>query len=279
MSTTKSSQFQLVEESGWRRGMGNLLQGELSSWFKTRRWLKQILLWLIVVNLILFFTTIGLSEATKEALAAGEPIPAVDTPMLYGVFGGMFVAFGVMVTMQRVIVGEKRDGTAALVLSKPVTRTAFVVSRLVGNTLGILLTAVLVPGVVAYLTIGVFTPLGWLPPLNYLAGLAVVALSAFFWLTLTLMVGTFFEKSGGVIAIPMGLFFAMWLLPSFLTPLMYITPVILTVGPGDSDSFQGVSTSLMLGESPFSWIPVISAVIFSAIFITVAIRRFNRQEF
>jgi len=277
MSNAKSSQFQMVDERGWRRGMGNLLSGELSSWFKTTRWLKQILLWFLIVNLILFFTTIGLAEATKEALAAGEPIPAVDTPMLYGVFGGMFVAFGVMVIMQRVIIGEKRDGTAAWVLSKPVTRTAFVVSRLVGNTLGILLTAVLVPGLVAYLTIGIFTPLGWLPPLSYLAGLVILALSAFFWLTLTWMLGTFFDKSAGVIAIPMGIYFAMWMVPSVLTPLMYITPVILTVGPeGD---FKGVSTALMLGESPFSLIPVISAVIFSVIFIIVAIRRFNRQEF
>jgi len=197
--------------------------------------------------------------------------------MLYGVFGGMFVAFGVMIMMQRVIVGEKRSGTAAWVLSKPVTRTAFVVSRLVGNTLGIMLTAVLIPGAVAYLTIGLLTPLGWLSPLNYLAGMVVISLSAFFWLSLTLMVGTFFEASGGVIAIPMGLYFAMWMLPSVITPLMYISPVILTVGPeGD---FQGVSMALMNGQAPFSWIPVISAVIFSAIFIAVAIRRFNRQEF
>lgn len=277
MSTDNSSQFQRVDERGWRRGMGNLLQGELSSWFKSKRWLKQILLWLSIINLILFFTVIGLSKATKEAVAAGEPPPEVDTLMLYGIFGGMFVAFGVMVIMQRTIVGEKRDGTAAWVLSKPVTRTAFVVSRLVGNTIGIFLTEVLIPGVVTYLTIGIFTSLGWLPPLNYLAGIAVLSLSAFFWLTLTLMAGTLFEASGGVIAIPMGLYFAMWMLPTVITPLMYITPVILTVGPeGD---FKGVSTALMLGESPFSWIPVISAVIFSAIFIFVAIRRFNRQEF
>jgi len=213
-------------------------------------------------------------NSLRKAVGVGEE---VETVMLYGVFGGQFVAFGVMIIMQRVIVGEKRSGTAAWVLSKPVTRTAFVVSRLVGNTLGVLLTAVLVPGAVAYLTFGLFTPLGWLPPLNYLAGMLVISLSAFFWLTLTLMMGTFFEASGGVIAIPMGLYFAMWFLPSVLTPLMYITPVILTVGPGGD--FQGVATALMNGQAPFSWIPVISAVVFSAIFIAVAIRRFNRQEF
>jgi ABC-2 type transport system permease protein len=277
MTTAKNSQFEFVDERGWRRGMGNLLDGELSSWFKTRRWLKQIFMWLMIINLLLFFTVIGLKQAEKDLAAVGEPPPPVDTPMLYGIFGGMFVAFGVMIIMQRVIVGEKRDGTAAWVLSKPVTNTAFLVSRLVGNTIGIMLTAVLIPGVVAYVTIGLMTPLGWLPPLDFLAGIVIIALSTFFWLSLTLMVGTFFERSSGVMAVPMGLYFAMWFLPSVITPLMYITPVILTVGPGDG--YKGISEALILGEAPFSWVPVIAAVVLSVVFVTVAIRRFNRQEF
>lgn len=277
MSTDKNSHFQLVDEQGWRRGMGNLLGAELSSWFKTRRWLKQIFMWLMIINLLLFFTVIGLKQAAIDLAAAGEPPPPVDTPMLYGIFGGMFVAFGVMIIMQRVIVGEKQDGTAAWVLSKPVTNTAFLVSRLIGNTVGIMVTAVLIPGIVAYVTIGLMTPLGWLPPLNFLAGILVIALSTFFWLSLTLMVGTFFERSSGVMAVPMGLYFALWFIPSVITPLMYITPVILTVGPGDG--FRGISEALILGEAPFSWVPVIAAVVFSVVFVTVAIRRFNREEF
>jgi hypothetical protein len=35
----------------------------------------------------------------------------------------------------------------------------------------------------------------------------------------------------------------------------------------------------MTGEPVFSWLPLISTVVFSAIFIAVAIWRFNRQEF
>jgi ABC-2 type transport system permease protein len=267
----------MVQERGWRRGLGNLMDGELSAWFKSSRWWKQLLIWLVVINLILFFTTVGLNQAAEEAAAAGEPAPEVETIMLYGVFGGLFVAIGVMILMQSAIVGEKRSGTAAWVLSKPVTRTAFVVSRLSGNSLGVLVTMVLVPGVVAYITIGALTPLGWLPPLSFLAGVAVLALSAFFWLTLTLMAGTFYESTGGVIAIPMVVLFAMWFLPGALTFLGYVSPVILFIGPGDE--YPAVASSLMNGEAPFSWIPVISAVLFSIAFIAVAIWRFDRQEF
>jgi ABC-2 type transport system permease protein len=261
--------FDLVDERGWRRGLGNLMKGQFSGWFQSSKWWRHALIWLAVINLILLFATIGMSgEAENEA---------GDSPlMLYGVFGGMFVAIGVMIIMQAVIVGEKKSGTAAWVMSKPVTRTSFLVSRLIGSTVGILLTAVLLPGLIAYITVSVFGTEGWLSPLNFLAGVAVLAVSAFFWLTLTLMSGTFFDSVAGVIAIPMVTFFAMWFLPMYITPLIHVSPVILFVGPGDDLS---VSLSLFNGEAPFSWIPLIASILFSIVFIAVAIWRFNRQEF
>jgi ABC-2 type transport system permease protein len=229
------------------------------------------LIWLTVINLILFFAILGLQ---KEAGGAAVDDQALA---LYGIFGGMFVAFGVMIIMQGVIVGEKKFGTAAWVLSKPVTRTAFVVSRLLGGTLGILATAVLLPGLVAYVTVGIFTPGGWPSPLNFLAGLAVLAVSMFFWLALTLMAGTFFDSLGGVIAVPLILYIAMWNLPAFLPPLVYLSPVVLTIQGGDE--VPAVVGSLMNGDAPFSWIPLIAAIVASAVFVGVAIWRFNRQEF
>jgi ABC-2 type transport system permease protein len=272
-----NSVFELVDERGWRRGLGNLMKGQLSGWFKSSRWWRNALIWLAIINLILFFAAIGFRQAAKDAAAAGEPPPPDEALMLYGIFGGMFVAIGVMIIMQAVIVGEKKSGTAAWVLSKPVTRTSFVVSRLIGNTIGILGTAVLLPGLVAYLTVGIFTPDGWPSPLNYLAGLAVMAVSMFFWLTLTLVSGTFFDSIGGVIAFPLVTYFAMWNLPGYFMPLMYISPVMLTIPAGDMST--AVAESLMNGEAPFSWIPLIAAILFSAVFVSVAIWRFNRQEF
>src|SRR5574341_469131 len=136
MSANASGQFQLVTEKGWRRGLGNLLQGEYSSWFKSSRWWKHLIMWFSIINLMMVIMIF----ASAKAAAGGEEGPPVL--FMYGIFGGMFVAFGVMIIMQRVLVREKRSGTAAWVLSKPVTRTAFVVSRLAVNSIAILLTSV-----------------------------------------------------------------------------------------------------------------------------------------
>jgi ABC-2 type transport system permease protein len=262
--------FEVVDERGWRRGLGNLLKGQFSGWFQSSKWWRHALIWLGAINLILLFATIGMrGEAENEA---------GDSPLvIYSIFGGIFVAIGVMIIMQGVIIGEKKSGTAAWIMSKPVTRTSFVVSRLIGSTLGITLTAVLLPGLIAYITLGVFGTEGWLSPLNFFAGVAILAVSMFFWLTLTLMSGTFFDSVGGVIAIPMVTFFAMWFLPSVITPLMHVSPVILSAGPGEE--YAALATSLMNGEAPFSWIPLVVAILFSIVFIAVAIWRFNRQEF
>ncbi len=51
-----------IEEISWRTGFNNLLKIELSSWFKTRKWLKHILIWVVIINLILFATTLETGE-------------------------------------------------------------------------------------------------------------------------------------------------------------------------------------------------------------------------
>ena len=172
MNANVTEQLIRVKEKGWRRGLGNLLQGEYSAWFKSSRWWKQLILWFSIINLMMIFMMIAAADAAKSG-EAGPPIL-----FMYGLFGGMFVAFGVMIIMQRVLVGEKRAGTAAWVLSKPVTRTAFVVSRLAINSIAILLTAVIVPGVILYVTLGLFSNFGWLSPLGFLAGLLLGSLVA-----------------------------------------------------------------------------------------------------
>ena len=272
MSANVSVPFKRVEEKGWRRGLGNLLQGEYSAWFKSSRWWKQLLLWFTIINGMMFLMVIATFEAAKDG-NEGPPLL-----LMYGLFGGLMLAIGVMIIMQRVLVGEKHSGTAAWVLTKPVTRTAFVVSRLTVNSIAILLTAVIVPGVIFYITLGLFSEYGWLSPLGFAAGLLMVALHTFYWIVLVLMMGTLTESSGVVIGVPIALFFAFWMVPSLIPDLMYISPLQLAFNP-NSENTVPLAVSFMTGEPVFSWLPLISTVVCSVIFIAVAIWRFNRQEF
>src|SRR5512134_1298302 len=272
MSANASGQFQLVEEKGWRRGLGNLLQGEYSAWFRSSRWWKHLLMWFAIINGMMGMMIYATARAAKDG-NAGPPMF-----FMYGLFGGMFVAIGVMIIMQRVLVGEKHSGTAAWVLSKPVTRTAFVVSRLVVNSIAILLTSVIVPGMIFYLTLGLFSDFGWLSPFGFLAALLMISLHTFFWIALVLMMGTLFEFSGGVIAVPMALYFIFWMGTGMVPGLIYISPLLLTFSP-EPEQMNALPISLITGKPVFSWLPMISTIVFCVIFIVVAIRRFNRQEF
>jgi len=272
MSANASGRFQLVEEKGWMRGLGNLLQGEYSAWFKSSRWWKHLLMWFSIINVMMIFMIIASAQAAKE----GNDGPPVL--FMYGIFGGMFVAFGVMIIMQRVLVREKRSGTAAWVLSKPVTRTAFVVSRLVVNSIAVLLTSVIVPGVILYVTLGLFSDLGWLSPFGFIAALLMISLHTFFWIALVLMMGTLFESSSVVIAVPMALYFIFWMGTGMVPGLIYLSPLLLTFSPAP-EQMSALSVSFMTGEPVFSWLPLISTVVFCVLFIAVAIGRFNHQEF
>ena len=272
MSADASGQFELVKETGWRRGLGNLLRGEYSTWFKSSRWWKHILVWFAIINVMMGIMVVASAEAAKE----GNDGPPVL--FMYGIFGGMFVAFGVMIIMQRVLVRENQSGTAAWVLSKPVTRTAFIVSRLVVNSIAILLTSVIVPGVFLYLTLGFFSDIGWLSPFGFLAALVMVSLHTFYWIALVLLMGTLFEATSTVIAVPMVLYFAFWYGPSLIPGLIYISPISLTFSPAP-EQMSALTVSFMTGERVFSWLPLIATVVSCVIFLAVAIRRFNRQEF
>jgi len=44
--------------AGWSRGLSNVLRGELKSWFSTRRWWVQIIIWAATINLIFFIVAL-----------------------------------------------------------------------------------------------------------------------------------------------------------------------------------------------------------------------------
>ena len=110
-------------------------------------------------------------------------------------------------TAQGAIVGEKEAGTAAWILSKPVSRASFVLSKAAALGLNFLLVGVVVPAV----AIGIFwTVLGFSVTLGALAWMTLaMALTLAFYLALTLALGTLFGSRAAVTGAAFFLFFVM----------------------------------------------------------------------
>jgi len=113
--------------------------------------------------------------------------------------------------------------------------------------------------------------------LGFLAGVLTFALHAFFWITLTLMMGTFFDSTAGVIAVPIALYFGLWFAPGLLPFLYEVNPLVLTFA--EPTVMNSIGYSLMAGEPVATWLPAIVTAVLCVVFIAVAIWRFNRQEF
>jgi ABC-2 type transport system permease protein len=262
-----NSRMKLRTGDGWTRGLETMLRFELQHWFGTKTWLTQILLWAGIFNGV--FLMVGLT-------APAEELPSGGALTILNIFMALGGPIGVSIMMQEAVVGEKRSGTAAWVLSKPASRAAFIVSKLVGNSAGVAVTMILAQGLIAYL-IAVLV-MGFVPPVDgFLAGLGVQFANMLFYLTLTLMLGVLLDHPAPVIAIPIGVLFGQNFLSSAYPPLFKALPWALAMPINNSDGIP-LATALMTGAPVESLLPLITTLTMVVIFVVVALRRFEHQE-
>jgi ABC-2 type transport system permease protein len=250
-----------LRERGWRTGFGNLFHQENRKWWGTRRWLVYTLVWLVITNFILLMTHLEGEEVSSEEAMEAFIIPTA-----------IFSIIGVVMTMQGVIIGEKQSGTAAWLLSKPVSRSAFILSRLLATWLAVLVIMIIIPSVAAF---GLMTQLGGhdvaLRP--FVTSVTVLALFMTFLLTLTLMLGTFFNGRGPVIGIPLFWLFGAEFIQAFLARY---APALLDYDPM---MLLELASDVALGGAVESATLIIATGAWSLLFIFVASWRFNREEF
>ncbi|MCJ7533934.1 MAG: ABC transporter permease subunit [Anaerolineales bacterium] len=257
--------FTLVQESGWRGGLRNMLRLEFGKWWGSRLWWVQSLIWVLVINGML------------AALLWSEGTPDLEEAVfLYCIFSGLFPNIAVIIIMQGVIVGEKEMGTAAWLLSKPVSRQAYVLSKWIANSVGVLVTMVVLPGIFAYLQFYLrFDTV--INPLYFLMGWGIFLVYLIYYLSLTLMLGTFFKNRGPVIAIPLALAFGSQLLFGILPFLTYILPWVLTIPQGDFEA--SISAAYILGQDPVSMVPFFITFGSIFVFLFLGLWRFKSEEF
>ena len=250
-------------------GFSNMFNKEMGDWFQTRRWIVQTVLWVLVFNgflAFILFVVPNMSESEGGGLP--ENLLALGLSFFFN-FAVIAGSIGTLILAQDEIVGEKISGTAAWILSKPIARVSFILSKLAANGLGILIFIVLIPGLIGIVEISAAA--GTLVSIpEYILGLGVVYLGLLFYLTFSLMLGTLFHQRGAVIGIGLGLLLGGSIVVSFAPDIAYALPV----------DFQQIAPMVAMGQPlpQQDLIEIAATAAWCVLFMVVALVRFERQE-
>ena len=258
-------------ERGWRMGLRSMLSKELAAWWKTRRGWVQCLVALIVLNGLL-----ALNLRTNRGPNAVE-----NATLAFLVTAALCVPFAAVSLAQDSILGEKHSGTAAWVLSKPLRRPAYVLAKLIAHGLGTFVAWVVLPGVVGYLQL--LKPAdGYFTPLRIAGVMGLDYLNLLFFLTLALMLATFFNGRGPVLGISLVLAWA-GPMPFISAPIQTYAPWLYDFMPWrlliDFEHNRQLAYYLANGRPLPTVVPIIATALWCVLFTAVAIWRMTREEF
>jgi hypothetical protein len=114
-------------------------------------------------------------------------------------------------------------------------------------------------------------------PLGFLAGLGVHMVNLSFYIGLALMLGAFFDHRAPVIGLPLAFLFAQQFLPSLYRGLINVIPYTLIAPPNNGQAVP-VTTALMTGSQPGTYLPVITTLAAAVLFVAIGAWGFQRQE-
>lgn len=259
------------QSRGWTMGLSNLLSRENSKWWRTSRWWVQSLVWGLITNgiLLLLLFLLPFIQATFEGVdpADLEEIPNGITAFFS--LAGIAMPIGVVIVVQGSIISERELGTAEWVLSKPVSRSAFILAKLFAHGLGILLTYVFLQSGIAFGLVSLSQD--GLPSLGgYLAGMGLLALSLFFYLSLTLMMEAVARSRGVVLGVSLGAALGGALLVNLFPGLALVTPFAMP------NMIPAIVQGMVPPGIPI-WMPIGFTALWCFVFIGIALWRFNRR--
>ena len=247
-------------------GFKNLMGKENSEWASGWSWIVHGAIWLLLVAgapLIVAFVRTSVSSGVSP-----QQVNENATLVFFAAAAAASV-IAVVAKTQGAVIGEKQLGTAAWVLSKPASRKAFVLAKLAVHIRWLAAVTLIVPAVIFYTVTPTISglPIALLP---FLGGLGIMALGLLFYLTLSLFLGTMFGSRGALAGVVFGFLVAGLMLSNYAPWLTAVFPWL----------FFEWAYYLTIGDpipaaGPAS---IIAAPIWSALFIGLALWRFERTE-
>jgi ABC-type transport system involved in multi-copper enzyme maturation permease subunit len=260
-----NTEFQRVGVTGWRTGLANLLHKENRAWWASRLWLVQGLLWTALMNGVVAITMLA-EGVTKDSVY-------MAMASLFQM-GTLALPVGAILLIHAETVSERQLGVTEWLLSKPVSRAAYVLSKLFAHGLGVLVILVVLQGAIAYGQ--VWLAMGEPFPLSpYLVGMAGVTVHTLFYLALTLMMGVLTANRPLLLGVALGVHFGgvlgIGLFGKYLGSFVWMTPWSL---------FNGLQIAVLGIPLPVSiWVPIGVSAALSIVFVAVTVARFERLQF
>lgn len=258
-----------VKRNGRFDGFENILRKELGDWFGTRRWIVQTILWLVIINGLMAFILFAVPSIDPSEQVSAEENLAIALDLYFN-FAILFGSIGMIILTQDEIIQEKQSGTAAWLLSKPVSRSAFILAKLLSGLVGGLVFIAGLTAAAAYVETYLVSH-QTVQLSSYLMGTGVVLLALVFYLTMVIMLGAIFEQRGALLGIAVGVLLG-GLIASQFTPLVsYFLPVNM------ADIALAVVQKQPLPLAAVS--QLVATGVWSLLFTSVALWVFGREEF
>ncbi|MDC7226040.1 MAG: ABC transporter permease [Spirochaetales bacterium] len=242
-------------------GISNLVSIEMQNWFNTKKIWFHVSLWIILL--------FGL-----VVIASMNSYTAPGAIGLYLNFVGVFGSIGIILSVQGVIIGERKTGIAAWLNSKPISRSSYIISKFFGNLLGFFISMSLIPVLLNVLYISlrdgqIFSVVR----IPIFIGCLLIYLS--FYLSLTILCGTLFSNRGLASGIPLSIFFAQSLLSGVFPKLALFFPNSMLSGDEGAGSILG---DYFFYGTMTSYESILVSVFLTICFLAIAVLRFKADE-
>jgi ABC-type Na+ efflux pump permease subunit len=253
-------------------GLGGLVRGEVTRWIG-RRGLVHLIAWTVVVQWFLYVDTVHNSDAAADwrgfdllvhLLWIGVPLASIAIA-------------------QNALVEERHDDTAPWVLSKPVSRSAYVVGKILGTTIGIVAIGIVLQAVIAYAWLPEVEPETGLPIVRpdlgtYVVVLSVLALVSLMFVAMTIFLTTIVPWRGPAAAVGLVVWILVWVAPH--DKIEQFTIGGLIVGELEQPRRMKPLAEYLVFDTPLEpTSSIVWTVIAAFTFITLGALVYRRQQF
>ncbi len=274
---------------GWSAGFRNMLRKENARWWNRKSLLVQFVIWLAIVNALVAFVVFVVPHVTDEGLKQqiaheltrhGIVNGPINFDFTVGQVAGMGLSMffqlsalamfiGAVIIAHDSILKERETGTAAWLLSKPLSRKAFVLAKVLANGIGMMSIVLIAQGIIAYAmcSVELGSPVAVFP---FLAGLGLLGLDILFYLVLATVLGAFSLSRGVTLGVPIVFGLIGGEILTVLPDLGHYMPWTL------SGFAQGVVTGASI--SSIDLMPVIATALLILLLIGAAVWRFEKIE-